>query len=68
MTIVTEVVMMTSFSKNTLNTLTTNQLSGQLFAILAMFLAGAVINTSTNTNRLLCLNGEIQVLFQPASE
>ena len=28
---------MTSFSKNTLNTFTTDQLSGQLFATLAMF-------------------------------
>ena len=36
MTIVTEVVIMTSFSKNTL---TTDQLSGQLFATVAMFLA-----------------------------
>ena len=34
MTVVTEVVIMTYFSKNTL---TTDQLSGQLFAILAMF-------------------------------
>ena len=34
MTVVTEVVIMTSFSKNTL---TTDQLSGQLFATLAMF-------------------------------
>ena len=35
MTVVTEVVIMTSFSKNTL---TPDQLSGQLFATLAMFL------------------------------
>ena len=34
MTVVTEVVMITSFSKNTL---TTDQLSGQLFATLVMF-------------------------------
>ena len=38
MTVVTEVVIMTSFSKKHLNTLTTEQLSGQLFATLAMFL------------------------------
>ena len=40
MTVVTEVVIMTSFSKNTLTTLTTlttDQLSGQLFATLVMF-------------------------------
>ena len=38
MTVVTEVVIMTYFSKkNHLNTLTTVQLSGQLFAALAMF-------------------------------
>ena len=37
MTEVTEVVLMTSFSKKNLNTLTTDQLSGQLFATLAMF-------------------------------
>ena len=37
MTVVTEVVM-TSFSKKHLNTLTTDQLPGQLFATLAMFL------------------------------
>ena len=37
MTVVTEVVIMTSFSKKHLNTLTTDQLSGQLFATLAMF-------------------------------
>ena len=36
MTVVTEVVM-TSFSKKHLNTLTTDQLSGQLFATLPMF-------------------------------
>ena len=36
-TVVTEVVIMTSFSKKHLNTLTTDQLSGQLFATLAMF-------------------------------
>ena len=38
MTVVTEVVIMTSFSKKHLNTLTTDKLSGQLFATLAMFL------------------------------
>ena len=38
MTVVTEVVIMTSISKKHLNTLTTNQLSGQLFATLEMFL------------------------------
>ena len=37
MTVVTEVVIMTSFSKKHLNTLTTDQLSGQVFATLAMF-------------------------------
>ena len=37
MTVVTEVVIMTSFIKKHLNTLTTDQLSGQLFATLAMF-------------------------------
>ena len=37
MTIVTEVVIMTSFSKKHFNTLTTDQLLGQLFATLAMF-------------------------------
>ena len=37
MTAVTEVVIMTSFSKKYLNTLTTDQLSGQLFATLALF-------------------------------
>ena len=37
MTVVTEVVIMTSFSEKHLNTLTTDQLSGQLFATLAMF-------------------------------
>ena len=36
-TVVTEVVIMTSFSKKHLNTLTTDRLSGQLFATLAMF-------------------------------
>ena len=35
-TVGTEVVIMTSFSKKHLNTLTTDQLSGQLFATLAM--------------------------------
>ena len=34
---VTEVVIMIYFSKKHLNTLTTDQLSGQLFATLAMF-------------------------------
>ena len=38
LTVVTEVVIMTSFSKKHLNTLTTDQLSGPLFATLAMFL------------------------------
>ena len=38
MTVVTEVVIMTYFSLKHLNTLTTDQLSGQLFATLAMFL------------------------------
>ena len=38
MTEVTEVVIMTPFSNKHLNTLTTDQLSGQLFATLAMFL------------------------------
>ena len=38
-TAVTEVVIMTSFSKKQLDTLTTDQLSGQLFATLAMFFA-----------------------------
>ena len=37
MTVVTEVVIMTSFSTKHLNTLTTEQLSGQLFTTLAMF-------------------------------
>ena len=37
MTVVTEVVIMTYFSEKYLNTLTTDQLSGQLFATLAMF-------------------------------
>ena len=37
MTIVTEVVIMASFSKKHLETLTTDQLSEQLFATLAMF-------------------------------
>ena len=37
MTVVTEVVIMTSFRKKYLNTMTTEQLSGQLFATLAMF-------------------------------
>ena len=38
MTVVTEVVIMTSFSKKKhLNTLTTDQLSGQLSANLALF-------------------------------
>ena len=37
MTVVMEVVIMTSSNKKYLNTLTTDQLSGQLFAILAMF-------------------------------
>ena len=41
MTVVTEVVIMTSFSKKHLNTLTTDQLSGQLFATLAMFFSTA---------------------------
>ena len=36
-TVVTEVVIMTYFSKEHLNTLTTDQLSGRLFATLAMF-------------------------------
>ena len=36
-TAVTEVVIMTSFSKKQLDTLTTDQLSGQFFATLAMF-------------------------------
>ena len=35
-TVVTEVVITTSFSKKHLDTLTTDQLSGQLFATLAM--------------------------------
>ena len=39
MTVVTEVVIMTSFSKKHLDTLTTDQLSWQLFATLAMFLS-----------------------------
>ena len=38
MTVVTEVVIMTYFSLKHLNTLTTDQLSGQLFATHAMFL------------------------------
>ena len=37
MTVVTEVVIMTYFSKKHLNTLNPDQLSGQLFATLAMF-------------------------------
>ena len=37
-TLTTEVVIMTSFSKKHLSALTTDQLSGQLFAIIAMFL------------------------------
>ena len=37
MTVVTEVVIMTSFSKKHFTTLTTDQRSGQLFATLAMF-------------------------------
>ena len=37
MKVVTKVVKSTSFSKKNLNTITTDQLSGQLFAILAMF-------------------------------
>ena len=37
MTVVTKGVIMTSFSKKHLDTLTTDKLSGQLFATLAMF-------------------------------
>ena len=42
MTLVTEVVIMTSYSKKHLNTLTTDQLLGQLFATLVMFIHDGV--------------------------
>ena len=48
MTVVTEVVIMTSFSKKHVNTLTTDKLSGQFFATLAMF---STINAIFNHNK-----------------
>ena len=49
-TVVTEVVIMTSFSKKHLNTLTTDQLSGQLFATLAMFIGDNFVHFLSPAN------------------
>ena len=51
MTVVTEVVIVTYFSKKQLDTPTTDEIfSGQLFTILAMFLAGmASLTTPPNS-------------------
>ena len=57
MTVVIEVVIMTSFSKKHLNTLTTDQLSGQLFATFAMFFLfgiASLTDSLTATDLTVC--------------
>ena len=57
MTVVTEVVIMTYFSKKHLNALTTDQLSGQLFATLAMFFAMSLILQSILAMNIFAYGG-----------